>query len=184
LLRYIDQICDGIDADSGQDVVQRLHILDTEYKAKCRDYDNERTFRHHWQDKAEMVDRELAVLQANVESSSFIQVLIDGDAAYFHDVFIQAGATGASEAAHKLLTEIKIHVQKLNIDSELPIFVQIYANIGGLGGKLAQMGLINNPSDLHVSVPENYLGVSLSAISYCSSASAAELGKSRSSCSR
>jgi hypothetical protein len=99
-----------------------------------------------------MIDREMVALQANVESNSFVQVLIDGDAAYFHDAFIQAGATGASEAAHKLLTDIKIYVQKLNIDPELPIFVQIYANIGGLSGKLTHLGLINNPSDLHVGV--------------------------------
>jgi hypothetical protein len=130
-------------------------MLDNEYKAKCRDYDNERTFRHHWQEKAEMADRDLVILQNSIESSSFIQVLIDGDAAYFHDAFIQAGAVGASEAAHQLLTDIQAHVQKHNIGSELPVFVQVYANVSGLGGKLAHMGLINSPGDLHVRVSES-----------------------------
>jgi hypothetical protein len=141
------------DADLYQDVVQQLQLLDNEFKAKCRDYDNERTFRHHWQEKAETTERDLMSLQGSIESNSHIQVLIDGDAAYFHDVFIQAGAAGASEAAHKLLSDIKAHVQKLNIGSELPIFVHVYANVGGLSGKLTQMGLINSPTDLYVRMP-------------------------------
>jgi hypothetical protein len=105
-------------------------------------------------------------VQNSVESSSFIQVLIDGDAAYFQDAFIQAGADGAPEAAHKLLTEIKAHTQKLNIGSELPIFVHVYANVGGLGGKLTQIGLINNPGDLHVRVSNCQAGFSLPASSH------------------
>jgi hypothetical protein len=133
-------------------MVQRLALLDDEYKTKCRDYDNERTFRHHWQERAEAAERELNTQRTTVESGSFVQVLIDGDASYFQDCYIKAGAAGASEAAHKLLVSIKNHVQGLGIGNELPICVNIYANLGGLSGKLTYMGLIGNPSDMHTFV--------------------------------
>lgn len=133
-------------------MVQRLTLLDNEYKAKCRDYDNERTSRHHWQEKAENLERDLASLRTTVDGSSFVQVLIDGDASYFHDTLIRAGAMGASEAAHMLLTEIKSHIQPLGIGNELPILVNIYANLGGLSGKLTHIGLIGNPGDMYTFV--------------------------------
>jgi hypothetical protein len=124
-------------------------ILDKEYQTKCRDYDNERASRHHWQENAESAERDLLSLNTTLDNNSFVQVLIDGDGSYFHDKFIEAGAKGASEAAHKLLTEIKCYIQSLGIGNELPIFVNIFANLGGLSGKLTHMGLIGNPSDMY-----------------------------------
>ncbi|KAF2432035.1 hypothetical protein EJ08DRAFT_609735 [Tothia fuscella] len=131
------------------ETLQRLVSMESKYKATYRDYESERTFRHHWQDKAESAERDLLTIQTNVEANSFIQVLIDGDAAYFHDALIQAGADGASQAAHKLLVEIKNHLASRGIDSDLPVFVNIYANVGGLAGKLTYLGLIDGPGDMH-----------------------------------
>ena len=62
------------------------------------------------------------------------QVLIDGDASYFHESFIQGGEEGGRRAAAELHTKIKKHIASLFPVADLPIILHMYANLTGLSG--------------------------------------------------
>ncbi|KAF2400273.1 hypothetical protein EJ06DRAFT_423981 [Trichodelitschia bisporula] len=134
------------------DVLERFRKLSKMYEQKCRDYDDERNWRLNQRDQFDAIAKKYNILNHSLESNCFVQVLIDGDGAYFHDALVQAGTDGGSDAAHKLLTEITEHVQSLYPTYDVgqwSIAVQIYANLGGLAGKLVSMNIINSPSELH-----------------------------------
>ena len=68
----------------------------------------------------------------------------------FQDALLKAGPNGGADAAHRLLTEIKQYVQA-NFDGagSWSVMVQIYTNLEGLGRKLAAIGTISNPAEIH-----------------------------------
>lgn len=81
---------------------------------------------------------------------TLLQVLIDGDASYFHESFIEGGEKGGLRAAAELHSEIKQHVETLFPGTDLPIMLHMYANLGGLSGLYARNGVIASPSQLFV----------------------------------
>ncbi|KAK0630910.1 hypothetical protein B0T17DRAFT_234871 [Bombardia bombarda] len=76
-------------------------------------------------------------INASIESSSFVYVIIDGDGAIFHADLIAKGEDGGAEAALLLHDEIRESLQDkqhlLNVDQ---IFVQIVLNVEGLSKAL------------------------------------------------
>ena len=78
------------------------------------------------------------------------QVLIDGDASYFHESFIEAGEKGGERAAAELHAQVKQQVDSIFPGSDLPIMLHMYANLGGLSGLYVRNGVISSPSQLFV----------------------------------
>ncbi|QDS73965.1 hypothetical protein FKW77_008313 [Venturia effusa] len=89
------------------------------------------------------------LISNSIANNCFVQVLIDGDGAYFHDVFFADGAAGGAKAASLLHTEIKKHVESIYPGSELPVMVNMYASLGGIAGKLVGLGVLQRPSAIH-----------------------------------
>jgi hypothetical protein len=82
-----------------------------------------------------------------LEASSFVLALIDGDGAIFQDALLQAAAgDGGSEAASRLYHVASVHSNSGN----WPVMVQIYLSLDKLAMKLAQVGLVRTPSELRI----------------------------------
>ncbi|KAF2091568.1 hypothetical protein K490DRAFT_61004 [Saccharata proteae CBS 121410] len=133
-----------------QDIVRQFEQLKVAHSEKCTDFENEVHARRRWQQQTQVLEYEVKAIRQRAESSSFILAIIDGDGAIFHDALLKAGSEGGSDAAHKLHTEIRKHVEELH-DGPKPwsIVVHIYANLEGLGRKLTQVGIIKSPLELH-----------------------------------
>ncbi|KAH7049201.1 hypothetical protein B0J12DRAFT_711004 [Macrophomina phaseolina] len=86
------------------------------------------------------------------DNSPFVLALIDGDGAIFTEALLRAGAEGGSDAAHKLQAEIRNHILDVYEGSagSWSIMVYIYANLEGLGRKLASVGILKSPQELHI----------------------------------
>jgi hypothetical protein len=128
---------------------QRVQRLEHDLKAANQDLDAERNFRRHLQVECGDKLQEVTTLRNSISNNCFVQVLIDGDGAYFHDNFVEDGSQGGAKAASLLHTEIRKHVESLYPGSDLPIMVNMYASLGGIAGKLTETGVIRRPSDIH-----------------------------------
>lgn len=68
----------------------------------------------------------------------------------FHDALLKAGREGGSDAAHKLITEIRNHLQERHEGAgHWSVMVQVYSNLDGLARKLYSVGIIKSAMDLH-----------------------------------
>lgn len=94
--------------------------------------------------------KDVSAYGRQLEASSFVLALIDGDGAVFQDALLQTAAgDGGSEAASRLYHAIRDHVASLHGNSgNWPIMVQIYLSLDKLAMKLSQVGLLRAPSDL------------------------------------
>jgi hypothetical protein len=135
--------------DFFQAIWQRVQELEWNLKSANQDLDAEKSSRRHWQAQCEDKQQEVTTLRNSIANNCFVQVLIDGDGAYFNDIFVEDGTKGGAKAASLLHTEIKKLVEYLYPGSDLPIMVNMYASLGGLAGKLKEAGVINRPNDLH-----------------------------------
>lgn len=109
----------------------------------------EKSSRRHWQAQCNARNQDVTTLKNSIANNCFVQVLIDGDGAYFHDEFVKEGAAGGARAASLLHTEIKKHVESLYPGSNLPVMVNMYASLGGIAGKLVGLGVMQRPSGIH-----------------------------------
>lgn len=114
-----------------------------------QDYVNEKSSRRHWQAECDAKNQDFSALKNSVANNCFVQVLIDGDGAYFHDVFLEDGSAGGAKAASLLHTYIKKHVESLYPGSDLPIMVNMYTSLGGIAGKLTQLGVLRSPAAIN-----------------------------------
>lgn len=130
-------------------MVLRLKAVEKSHKELSHDYENERTFRRHWQDKHDIIERDLAITRQSAENNCFVQVLIDGDASYFHESIIQEGEKGGVKVAAELCSEIKKYIDTLFPGSDLGIVLHMYANLGGLSGMLVHNKIIQSPAELY-----------------------------------
>jgi hypothetical protein len=132
-----------------QTIWERVQELERDLKGANQDLDAEKSSRRHWQAQCEDKQQEITTLRNSIANNCFVQVLIDGDGAYFHDMFVEDGPSGGAKAASLLHIEIKKHIESLYPGSDLPIMVNMYASLGGIAGKLTETGVINRPSDIH-----------------------------------
>jgi hypothetical protein len=113
------------------------------------DYLSERDIRRNYQRTVDEQKQEVGVYVRQLEASSFVLALIDGDGAIFQDALLQAAAgDGGSEAASRLYHAIRNHIASVYSNSgNWPIMVQLYLSLDKLAMKLAQVGLLRAPSD-------------------------------------
>lgn len=135
-----------------QEIVRQYEQLKMAFNEKCGDFDNEVQARRYWQQQFSEASRVLAMTRQQADSSPFVLALIDGDGAVFTEALLRAGADGGSDAAHKLHSEIRNHILDVYEGSagSWSIMVHIYANLEGLSRKLASVGIIKSPQELHV----------------------------------
>lgn len=132
-----------------QAIWERVQELERDLKVANQDLDAQQGSRRHWQALYEDKEKEVTTLRNSIANNCFVQVLIDGDGAYFHDIFVEDGASGGAKAASLLHTEIKKHVESLYPGSDLPIMVNMYASLGGIAGKLTELSVISRPAGIH-----------------------------------
>ncbi|KAE9986875.1 hypothetical protein Vi05172_g7978 [Venturia inaequalis] len=131
------------------DLWKRVQELELELEAANQDLDAEKSSRRHWQAQCNAKNQDVITLKNSIANNCFVQVLIDGDGAYFHDVFVKDGAAGGAKAASLLHTAIKKEVESLYPGSNLPIMVNMYASLGGIAGKLVESRVLQRPSAIH-----------------------------------
>jgi hypothetical protein len=119
------------------------------------DYKSERDIRRKYQNEVEEQKQGVLEFGRQLDASSFVLALIDGDGAIFQDVLLQqAAGDGGSAAASRLHDAIRSHVAGLyNNSGSWPVMVQIYLSLDKLAIKLAQVGLLRkNPAELRAFV--------------------------------
>ncbi|KAF2101400.1 hypothetical protein NA57DRAFT_72843 [Rhizodiscina lignyota] len=133
-----------------QDLVKRYSDLQIAHRALVHDFENEKQSRRTWQERFEVVERTTNILQGNVNNNCFALALIDGDGAIFQDALLQSANEGGSDAAHKLHTEIKNHLQSIYAaSSSWAVCVQIFINLEGLAKKLYSCGIVKSVTDMY-----------------------------------
>ncbi|KAH7411790.1 hypothetical protein DE146DRAFT_254622 [Phaeosphaeria sp. MPI-PUGE-AT-0046c] len=132
------------------EIIEKYKALSEEHANLRNDYVSERDIRRNYQRTVDDCQQKLHYYERQLESSSFVLALIDGDGAMFQDALLQAaGGDGGSEAASRLYHAIRDHVASLHGNSaNWPVMVQIYLSLDKLAVKLAQVGLLRTPSEL------------------------------------
>ncbi|KAI0583435.1 hypothetical protein TUN199_05715 [Pyrenophora tritici-repentis] len=131
------------------EILSKYQALAEEHANLKNDYLSERDIRRNYQ---RTVDEKQALVgehERQLQASSFVLALIDGDGAIFEDALLQAaGGDGGSEAASRLYHAIRGHVASLyNNSGNWPIMVQIYLSLDKLAIKLASVGLLRSPQE-------------------------------------
>ncbi|KAF1844552.1 uncharacterized protein K460DRAFT_404844 [Cucurbitaria berberidis CBS 394.84] len=136
------------------EILARYKSLSEEHTHLKNDYLSERDIRRNYQRTVEEKQNLVGEYERQLESSSFVLALIDGDGAIFQDALLQAAVgDGGSEAASRLQYMIRNHVATLYSKSDnWPIMVQIYLSLDKLASKLAQVGLLRSPPELRAFV--------------------------------
>ncbi|EKG22351.1 C-x8-C-x5-C-x3-H type zinc finger protein [Macrophomina phaseolina MS6] len=134
-----------------QEVIRQYGRIQIAYTEKCGDVENEAQARRYWQQQFGEASRVLAITRQQAESTPLVLALIDGDGAIFTEGLLRAGAEGGSDAAHKLQSEIRNHILDVygGAAGDWSVMVHIYANLEGLSRKLASVGIIKSPVELH-----------------------------------
>ncbi|TLD36608.1 c-x8-c-x5-c-x3-h type zinc finger protein [Venturia nashicola] len=131
------------------DLWKRVQELELELEDTNQDLDAEKSSRRHWQAQCNAKNQDVSTLKNSIANNCFVQVLIDGDGAYFHDDFVKDGAAGGAKAASSLHTAIKKEVESFYPGSNFPIILNMYASLGGIAGKLVGLGVLQRPSAIH-----------------------------------
>ncbi|KAI4621707.1 hypothetical protein J4E80_004077 [Alternaria sp. BMP 0032] len=132
------------------EILAKYRELSEEHANLKNDYLSERDIRRNYQRTVDEKQALVGDYTRQLEASSFVLALIDGDGAIFQDALLQAaGADGGSEAASLLYHAIRDHVASLyNSSGSWPIMVQVYLSLDKLAQKLASVGLLRSPQDL------------------------------------
>ncbi|KAH7073765.1 hypothetical protein BKA63DRAFT_566941 [Paraphoma chrysanthemicola] len=132
------------------ELIEKLKHLSEEHAILQNDYSSERDIRRNYQRAVDDQKQAVSDYARQLEASSFVLALIDGDGAIFQDALLQAaGGDGGSEAASRLHHAIRSHVASLHSNSgSWPVMVQVYLSLDKLAMKLAQVGLLRSPSEL------------------------------------
>lgn len=133
-----------------QRLVHYVKDLETKHRNLFDELENEQQARRAWHQKARACQEDLDRHTQNLNNECFTLALVDGDGAVFQDALVAAVAEGGSDAAHKLSTEIKSHLQSIDSSlTHLPLMVQMYTNVEGLSKKLLACGITKNIRDLY-----------------------------------
>ncbi|PVI01982.1 hypothetical protein DM02DRAFT_613295 [Periconia macrospinosa] len=152
------------------DLLQQYTDLLEDHANLQNDYASERDNRRSYQKKVDLIERQYAHTQRELENNSFVLALIDGDGVIviintcslfqkcnfaliptqFQDALLhQAAGDGGSEAASRLQHAIRDHVASLYKNSgNWPIMVHMYLSLDKLSQKLASVGLLRHPAEL------------------------------------
>ncbi|CAO2648523.1 Nn.00g077900.m01.CDS01 [Neocucurbitaria sp. VM-36] len=132
------------------EVLAKYRSLSEEHFILKNDYASERDIRRNYQNTVEEKQSLVREYERQLESSSFVLALIDGDGAIFQDALLQAAVgDGGSEAASRLHHAIRNHLATIYSNSDnWSIMVQIYLSLDKLAMKLAQVGLLRSPQEL------------------------------------
>ncbi|KAF9701721.1 hypothetical protein EKO04_000380 [Ascochyta lentis] len=132
------------------ELIEKFSGLLRDHDELKSDYLSERDNRRNYQSRAEEGQRVMGERERQLDASSFVLALIDGDGAIFQDALLQAAAgDGGSEAASRLHLAIHNHISCLyNNSGNWPIMVQIYLSLDKLAFKLQQVGLLRHPQEL------------------------------------
>ncbi|KAL1795878.1 hypothetical protein ACET3X_006102 [Alternaria dauci] len=132
------------------EILAKYQALSEELGNLKNDYLSERDIRRNYQRTVEEKQGLVGDYERQLEASSFVLALIDGDGAIFQDALLQAaGGDGGSEAASRLYHAMRNHVASLyNNSGNWPIMVQVYLSLDKLAQKLASVGLLRNPQEL------------------------------------
>ncbi|KAF2627044.1 hypothetical protein BU25DRAFT_411148 [Macroventuria anomochaeta] len=132
------------------ELIEKFSGLLREHAELKSDYLSERDNRRNYQSRVEEVHRAMSEHEHQLDSSSFVLALIDGDGAIFQDALLQAaGGDGGSEAASRLYHAIHNHISSLYSNSgKWPVMAQIYLSLDKLAIKLQQVGLLRHPQEL------------------------------------
>ncbi|KAF1923758.1 uncharacterized protein M421DRAFT_405072 [Didymella exigua CBS 183.55] len=132
------------------ELIEKFSSLMREHLELKSDYLSERDNRRNYQSRVEEVHRAMSEHERQVDSSSFVLALIDGDGAIFQDSLLQAaGGDGGSEAASRLYHAIHSHISTLYSNSgNWPVMVQVYLSLDKLAFKLQQIGLLRHSSEM------------------------------------
>jgi hypothetical protein len=97
-------------------MIEKLKTLTEEHAILKNDYLSERDIRRNYQGTVEVQKHEVSSYERQLEASSFVLALIDGDGAIFQDMLLQTAAgDGGSEAASRLHHAIRDHVSSLQL---------------------------------------------------------------------
>ncbi|CAE7195685.1 hypothetical protein P3342_009939 [Pyrenophora teres f. teres] len=131
------------------EILAKYQALAEEHTNLKNDYMSERDIRRNYQRTVEEKQALVGEHERQLQASSFVLALIDGDGAIFQDALLQAaGGNGGSEAASRLYHAIRGHVASLyNNSANWPIMVQIYLSLDKLAIKLASVGLLRSPQE-------------------------------------
>ncbi|RYO31571.1 hypothetical protein AA0111_g4828 [Alternaria arborescens] len=134
------------------EILAKYQALSEEHGNLKNDYLSERDIRRNYQRTVEEKQGLVGDYERQLEASSFVLALIDGDGAIFQDALLQAaGGDGGSEAASRLYHAMRDHVASLyNNSGNWPIMVQVYLSLDKLSQKLASVGLLRSPQELRV----------------------------------
>ncbi|KAF1828438.1 hypothetical protein BDW02DRAFT_512283 [Decorospora gaudefroyi] len=132
------------------ELLAKYQNLAEEHANLKNDYLSERDIRRNYQRTVDEKQSVVGDYERQLESSSFVLALIDGDGAIFQDALLQAAAgDGGSEAASRLYHAIRDHVaSQYNKSGNWPVMVQIYLSLDKLAVKLATVGLLRSPQEL------------------------------------
>ncbi|KAL8704523.1 MAG: hypothetical protein Q9201_002333 [Fulgogasparrea decipioides] len=123
-----------------RDLVEANARLEDELRTTKSDHLDQLSSRRLWQEKAQSAEAKLKETHDVAAINSFVLCLIDGDGYLFDDSLLRQGAVGGSDAAHRLLDNIKRHAQAYDGAMQWKIIVRVYANIEGLLKKYAYIG--------------------------------------------
>ncbi|UPX18547.1 uncharacterized protein EKO05_0008842 [Ascochyta rabiei] len=132
------------------ELIEKFSSLLREHDELKSDYLSERDNRRNYQNRVEEAQRVVGGRDRQLDASSFVLALIDGDGAIFQDTLLHAAAgDGGSEAASRLHLAIHNHISSLYTNSgNWPVMVQIYLSLDKLAFKLQQVGLLRHPQEL------------------------------------
>ncbi|KAL9591269.1 MAG: hypothetical protein Q9179_007893, partial [Wetmoreana sp. 5 TL-2023] len=127
------------------DLVEANAKLEGELRRTKSDHLDQLRSRRLWQEKAQYAEAKLKETHDVAAINGFVLCLIDGDGYLvnrcpFDDSLLRQGAVGGSNAACRLLENIRRHVQAYDGAMHWRIIVRIYANIEGLSKKYAYIG--------------------------------------------
>ncbi|KAF2416981.1 hypothetical protein EJ08DRAFT_703525 [Tothia fuscella] len=120
-----------------------------DYQVAVNDATAANESRRTYQDKCASLETVVEEYKHKIESNSFVVVVIDGDGAIFHQDLLTAGQDRGSDAASRLHIAVKRYVQeRYEHLRDYSVIVSIFANLEGLGRKLASVGFVQSPHGL------------------------------------
>ncbi|MCJ1310117.1 hypothetical protein MMC25_003778 [Agyrium rufum] len=135
-----------------ENLLERVDAITIQYEQIRLDKERETDYNRSVQRQQAELYKEIAQLKASMERDAFLLVLLDGDGMLFDDELVNQGEAGGREAAARLTTFIREHVQQTtisktmpNIPSDYKIVVKIYANLRGLADAYFRSGVCAKP---------------------------------------
>ncbi|KAI9671490.1 MAG: hypothetical protein M1817_003541 [Caeruleum heppii] len=131
-----------------EELLEKVDSLSTNYEQASLDREREAVFNRQVQMREAKLKDEVRLLKSQMESNSFVLVLIDGDGMIFQDNLLQKGEQGGKDAAGLLATTVRDYLQRdfQSIPSDCKIVARLYANVKGLAEACYFDGIVPSPA--------------------------------------